>query len=150
MMPDAPLARLVRSLESSLPMFLAECGIWSYPGPEGVRTALSDLVTEQRRILGRASELLDEREVTVSRTGFPIAWTGLHDVDLRHLLPRIIEGLARQADESAAVAAAAAATDESAAAFAVEAEEVARRHLDELTRLRSSSGPPAARQPVAS
>lgn len=149
MMSDAPLVRLVRSLESSLPMFLAECGIRSYPGPEEVRTSLSDLVTDQREILGRASELLDDREVAVSRTGFPLAWTGLHDVDLRHLLPRIIEGLGRQADESAAVAAAAAGTDESAAAFAVEAEAVARRHLDHFTRLLARSGPPAGRQPVA-
>jgi hypothetical protein len=143
-MSAAPLVRLVRSLESSLPMFLAECGIWSYPGPEEVRTGLASLVAEQREILGQATELLAEREVAAPRPGFPIAWTGLHDVDLRHLLPRIIEGLARQADECAAVAAAAAGTDAAAATFAAEAEAVTRRHHDEFARLLARSTPPAA------
>lgn len=129
------LARLVATLESSLVMYLADCGIGSYPGPAAVRESLADLVRDQRGVMGRASELLGEREIPPPRTAYPLSFTGLHDVDLRHLVPRITAELARQADACDAIAHAATGTDAAAATLAAAAAATARRHAELLPRL---------------
>jgi hypothetical protein len=131
--PDL-LARLVATLESSLVMYLADCGIGSYPGPAAVREALADLVRDQRGVVGRASELLADREIPPPRVEYPLSFTGLHDVDLRHLVPRITADLARQADACDAIARAAAGTDAAAATLAAAAAANARQHAERLAR----------------
>lgn len=93
---DVPLAELVRLLGSSLAMYVADAGIWSYPGDEEVKLALADLVGDQRNVHDRSAAVLDSRNVPVPGRDFPIRFTATHDVDLRFLLPRILEELRRQ------------------------------------------------------
>jgi hypothetical protein len=134
-----PLARLVATLESSAVMYLADSGLASYPGPDDVRRGLADLAADHRRVVGRAAEVLAEREATVPRTAYPLAFTGWHDVGLGWLLPRIIDGLRTQIDALDALAA----TPEDATTrdLATEAASASRRHADRLadlaTRLRA-------------
>ena len=141
-----PLARLVTTLESSAVMYLADSGLPSYPGPADVRRGLADLAADHRSVLARAAEILAEREVTLPRTAYPLAFTGWHDVDLGWLLPRVVDGLRRQIGEFDALAA----TPDDAATrdLAAEAATVTRRHADRLselaTRLRAGlAGQPA-------
>lgn len=93
---DVPLAELVRLLGSSLAMYVADAGIWSYPGDEEVKLAVADLVADQRNVHDRAAAVLDSRSVPVPGRDFPIRFTATHDVDLRFLLPRMLEELRRQ------------------------------------------------------
>lgn len=95
--PEGVLAELVRLLGSSLAMYVSDAGIWSYPGDEDLKLALADLVGDQRSVHDRAAALLDARNVPVPGRDFPIRFTATHDVDLRFLLPRILEELRRQA-----------------------------------------------------
>jgi hypothetical protein len=139
-MPTVPapdlLARLVTLLETSPASYLADSGLWSYPGPEEIRTALADVVREQRSVVERASEILQERHTDLSRPAFPMAYTGWHDVDLRFLLPRVIESLRRQAAECDTIAVAAGPVgDRAAAELAEDAASVVRRHLGRLVSL---------------
>jgi len=131
--PDL-LARLVATLESSLVMYLADSGIGSYPGSAAVRQALADLVRDQRGVVGRATELLEDREIPPPRAAYPLSFTGLHDVDLRHLLPRITADLARQADACDTIARAAIGTDAAAATLAAAAAATTRQHAEQLSR----------------
>lgn len=93
---EVPLAELVKLLGSSLAMYVADAGIWSYPGEEDVKLAVADLVADQRNVHDRAAAVLDARNVPVPGRDFPIRFTATHDVDLRSLLPRILDELRRQ------------------------------------------------------
>ena len=133
-----PLRRLAAALESSLAMYVADSGIWSYPGPEEIKLALADLVGDHKSLLDRAGAVLADREVAAPRTAYPLSFTAGHDLDLRFLLPRIIAGLdaqARLCDEVAA----AAGDDATAAQLARETVETNRRHADQLRQLVAKS-----------
>jgi hypothetical protein len=130
-MPAAErLVELVRVLQPSLAMYLADSGIWSYPGPEEIRLAVADLVVDQRSVLDRAALILEEREVAVPKNAYPISFSGCHDVDLRHMLPRIVAGLERQQPELERIAATP--DDAAAAGLAAEALKSARQHVETL------------------
>jgi hypothetical protein len=133
-----PLRRLVAALESSLAMYVADSGIWSYPGPEEIKLALADLVGDHKSLLERAGTVLAEREVAAPRTAYPLSFTSGHDLDLRYLLPRIIAGLDTQVRISDEVAAAAG-DDATAAQLARETVETNRRHADQLRQLVAKS-----------
>jgi len=91
-----PLARLLDVLQPSLAMYLADSGLWSYPGRESIKLALADVVTDQRSILERAAVALEDRGVVPSAAVYPIAFTGCHDVDMKSLLPRVVSGMRGQ------------------------------------------------------
>ncbi|HBB74866.1 MAG TPA: hypothetical protein DC048_10515 [Planctomycetaceae bacterium] len=129
------LSQLVMTLESSLPMYLVDSGVQTYPGGEDIRDAVSRLVDEQRAIVARSAAILEEREVAPPRHAYPLSFTALHDVDLGHLLPRLIADLRRQAEGCAAIAAAASKRDAAASSLAEEAAASARRHGESLERL---------------
>jgi hypothetical protein len=131
-MASAPLRRLVAALESTLPMYVSDSGIWSYPGPEATKLALADLVSDHKSLLDRARTVLAEREVAAPRTAYPLSFTALHDVDLTNLLPRVIDGLKSQI-------AAAAGDDATATELAREAVDTNRRHADRLEQLVAKS-----------
>jgi len=141
-----PLARLVATLESSAVMYLADSGFASYPGPDDVRRGLADLAADHRGVLGRAAEILAEREVTLPRTAYPLAFTGWHDVDLGWLLPRVVASLRRQIGELDALAA----TPDDAATcdLAAEAAASSRRHADRLADLAARLRAGLAGQPA--
>ena len=124
-------------------MYLADCGLWSYPGPEEIRLAVADLVADQRNILDRASVVVAERGQARPRVAFPISFSGGHDVDLRHMLPRLVAGLDRQRTELEALAGSP--DDAAAAGFAAEALRSVQQHRDILAGLAGKpKGPVAA------
>ena len=127
---STPLVRLLDVLQPSLAMYVADCGIWSYPGPEEIRLALAALVGDQRSVVDRAVQILEEREVAVPKNAYPISFSGWHDVDLRHVLPRIVAGLERQLPELEQLAAAS--DDAAAAGLAAEALARGRYHVEAL------------------
>jgi hypothetical protein len=133
-----PLCRLVTALESSLPMYLSDSGIGSYPGAEEIKLALADLVGDHKSLLERAGTVLDEREVAAPRTAYPLSFTALHDLDLTSLLPRMIHGLDAQAAACESVAALAG-DDATAGELARETVETNRRHADQLKQLLAKS-----------
>ena len=142
-MPVDALSHLVAILEASPAMYLADSGIWSYPGDEGLKLALADVVGDQRSIAERAAALLAEREVPPPQTGYPLAYTAWHDLDLAFLLPRVIEGLRRQVTALEGVSATSG--DAAAIELAREAAAATRGHIDVLeqqgARLRRASTP---------
>ncbi len=100
------LPGLLSTLGSSLPMYVADAGIWSYPGAEEIKLALADLVGDQRSIMERAGTIVEERGEVVPRHAYPIQFTATHDLDLQALLPRIVEGAHGQAERLDAILAA--------------------------------------------
>ena len=101
-----PLVRLLATLDSSLSMYVSDAGIWSYAGEEQIKLALADLVGDQRSIMERAGQLLTERGGLAPRHTYPIRFTATHDLDLRSLLPRMLEEMRRQKADCDAIVAA--------------------------------------------
>jgi len=133
-MPASPaLTRLLDILQPSLAMYLGDSGIWSYPGPEELRLALAALVSDHRQVADRAALILEEREVPVPKTAYPISFSGWHDVDLQHILPRIVAALKRQEAELDRVAATP--DDVTAAGLAAEAAKATRQHVTALDQI---------------
>lgn len=143
-MPADALASLVAVLETSPAMYVADSGIWSYPGDESLKLAIADVVADQRGILDRATSLLADREAAALQTGYPLAYSAWHDLDLSFLLHRIIDGMKRQIGQLEAILASAT-TDQSVSDLAREAIASTRGHVDVLEqhagRLRRSSAP---------
>lgn len=135
MAANDPLCRLLAPIQSSVLMYLADSGIWSYPGDESIKLAIADAVDDLRGIVDRGSGILRDREVaTPPRPGYPLSFTGLHDVDLRSLLPRLIAGLTRQLAELEALAGLAEA-DAAAADLITDAKLSIRQHRDVFEQL---------------
>jgi len=129
----APLPSLVSLLGSSLALYVADAGIWTYPGSEEIKLALADLADDHRSLIDRAGAVLEDRGADVPRHPYPIQFTATHDLDLRALLPRIVAGLESQA-----------ATLENTAAAGGDAEEIdlvgealtsTRAHINDLRQL---------------
>lgn len=129
------ICRLIAGIQPSLLMYLADSGIWSYPGAESIKLAFADAVDDFKGIVDRAGSILREREVTPPvRPAYPLSFTGLHDVDLGSLLPRVIRDLRRQLSELDALAGPAGA-DAAAADLVTDAKQSIRQHLDVLEQL---------------
>lgn len=130
-----PLCRIVAAIQPSMLMYLADSGIWSYPGPESLKLAVADAVDDLRAIVDRATTLLSEREVAVPpKAAFPLSFTALHDVDLASLLPRLIGSLRQQHATLDAVTGPAG-VDAAAADLLTDAKQSTRQHLDVLEQL---------------
>lgn len=140
-----PLSQLATVLAGSPAMYLGDSGIASYPGAPAVKQALGTLVADHRRIADRVTEILEEREVTPPRSGYPMAFTAWHDLDLGYIVPRVVEQLRAQVRACDAIAAGGG--DAAAVELAREAAAVSGRHADalgELTvRLRAGLAPAA-------
>jgi hypothetical protein len=121
------ICSLVAGIQPSLLMYLADSGIWSYPGDESIKLAFADAVDDLKGIV--------EREVAVPvRAAYPLSFTGLHDVDLRSLLPRVIGDFKRQLGNLDGLAGSAG-TDAAAADLVTAAKQSTRQHLDVLEQL---------------
>jgi hypothetical protein len=131
----APLVRLLSTLDSSLSMYVADAGIWSYPGDEDIKLAIADCVGDQRSVMERAGTILEESGVATPRHAYPIQFTATHDLDLKSLLPRIIAGARRQVDELDAIIAAGG--DPATLDLVREARDTTHRHADILAQLGS-------------
>lgn len=142
-MPADALASLVAILETSPATYIADSGIWSYPGDEVLKLALADVVADQRGILDRAAAVLADRDVPAPQTGYPLAYSAWHDLDLAFLLPRIIRGMKRQIEQMEGILPATAG-DEAGASLAREAIASTRRHVDVLEQQASRLHRPSA------
>lgn len=148
-----PLLRLFDILQPSPVMYLADSGLSTYPGPEEVRLALADLVSAHRGILDRAANVVEEREMPVPKTAYPLSYTGWHDADLASFLPRILGSLRTQT--TALEALAATPDDATASGLSAEAIRINHQHLDVLhqlaTKLRAGlAGNPSGATPATS
>ncbi|MFM8890881.1 MAG: hypothetical protein ACKOTB_04510 [Planctomycetia bacterium] len=132
------LSRLLAILEPSLAIYLADSGIWSYPGKESIKLALADLVDDLRSLITRIATTLESRGKAAAKETFPIAFTALHDVDMRWLAPRVAADLR---DRAAAIGrlADAAAEDAEAVELATEARGLLTRHADIVERSPASA-----------
>ena len=137
-MPSSdPLCRLLDVLQPSLAMYLADSGIWSYPGKESIKLALADLVGDHRSLVERAAVATEDRGIAVPSPAYPISFTGCHDVDMRSLLPRVVAGLRGQATAIDAIIASTA-TDGVAAELAREAKATTLSHINVLEQVATS------------
>ena len=137
-MPSSdPLCRLLDVLQPSLAMYLADSGIWSYPGKESIKLALADLVGDHRSLVERAAVATEDRGIAVPSPAYPISFTGCHDVDMRSLLPRVVAGLRGQAAAIDAILASTA-DDGVAAELAREAKATTLSHIDVLEQVATS------------
>ncbi|NDC53632.1 MAG: hypothetical protein EBZ74_04915 [Planctomycetia bacterium] len=128
-----PLSQLVSLLGSSLALYVADAGIWTYPGSEEIKFALAELVDDHHSLLERAGAILEERGVPVPRHPYPIRFTATHDLDLRVLLPRIVAGLESQVVELERTAAAGG--DAEGLGLVREAITSTRSHLNDLQQV---------------
>lgn len=135
--PD-PLCRLLDVLQPSLAMYLADSGIWSYPGRESIKLAIADLVSDQRSLVERAASALEDRGIAVSPPVYPISFTGCHDVDMRSLVPRVVAGLRGQLSAVDAIIASTA-DDSVAAELARESRTTTLSHIDVLEQVAASA-----------
>jgi hypothetical protein len=123
----------VSLLGSSLALYVADAGIWTYPGSEEIKLALADLADDHRSLIDRAGAVLEDRGADVPRHPYPIQFTATHDLDLRALLPRIVAGLESQA--AALENTAAAGGDAEETDLVGEALTSTRAHLNDLRQL---------------
>jgi hypothetical protein len=139
MASPAPLATLLDILQPSLAMYLADSGIWSYPGAEEIKLALADLVADHRSLVERAGERLDARGGVPPATSYPIHFTGCHDVDIGALARRVVTGLRGQIGRLESLIAATradeAAADSEAHGLAGEARDSSAAHLAALEQV---------------
>lgn len=135
-----PVSRLMQLLEGSLPMYISDSGIWSYPGPEEVKLALADIVGDQKSLVERAGAILEDRSIPLPGHGYPLSFASLHDLDLQYLLPRLVEGLKGQTTAIDAIIAAIV-DDPAAAELARDARTATAGHHDVLANLAARSAP---------
>ena len=90
---DAVLEEVVRLVGASFPSYLADAGIWTYPGREEIKLALADLAGDLANVRDRAAVAIENAGRAVPRPEYPLRFTATHDLDLRALLPRVIESL---------------------------------------------------------
>ena len=138
MPPSDPLCRLLDVLQPSLVMYLADSGIWSYPGRESIKLALADLVGDHRSLVERAAGSIEDRGLAVPSVAYPIGFTGCHDVDMRSLLPRVVSGLRGQVAAIDTIIDSSA-DDGVAAELAREAKATTLSHIDVLEQVAASA-----------
>jgi len=119
-------------------MYLADSGIWSYPGKESIKLALADLVGDHRSLVERAAGVIEDRGVAVPSVAYPIGFTGCHDVDMRSLLPRVVASLRGQVSAIDAIIASTA-DDGVAAELAQESKATTLSHIDVLEQVATSA-----------
>lgn len=134
-----PLVRLLEVLQPSLAMYLADSGIWSYPGDEEIKLALADLVGDHRSLVERAAVALEERGTVVTSPGYPITFTSCHDVDIGSLVPRVIEGLRGQVTAIDSLIDSGPGEPDAAIGLAREAKATSLRHIDVLEQVLSAA-----------
>lgn len=101
---NTKLNQLVVDLGRSLLQFVGEVSPWSPNNAGAAREAVARLVVSQRNHVERLTGLLVERRCRVEFGVYPAAFTDLHFLSLKSLLPRIIasqDALVAELDEAA-------------------------------------------------
>jgi len=123
--------RLLALHQRSLPMFLTYAAPWTANEDQKAVETLQFLVDDQKRLAARIAEYMLERRWRIDSGEFPLELTGLHDVSLEYLWPKLIEAQ-RQDIHAIQDSIAALASDPFARALAEEALGAARGHLESL------------------
>jgi hypothetical protein len=118
----------------SLLQYVGESWPWTSEDESDIRTAVEQMVAEQRETVLQLAALLDERAHRITYGQYPSVYTSLHYVALDYLLDQLV---AQQQDLAADLAGAVeeAEGDEEAHALLTSAADQARRQADELTAL---------------
>lgn len=85
----ASLQRLLAVLHRSLPMFLAEVGVWTRAGDERAAQTLSNIVADQKGLAARVAELILQRAARVDVPQYPIGYADAHFLSLDSLAQRL-------------------------------------------------------------
>lgn len=131
---NAPLQRLLAVLHRSLPMFLAEVGVWTRTGDERATQALGNIVADQKGLAARVAELILQRTNHIDVPPYPIGYADAHFLSLDSLLNRL------QVEQRGAIAAIEASVDELASdpvgrSLAEEALGSEKAHLETLEEI---------------
>ena len=125
------LNRLLILHQRSLPMFMTYAALWhSKQSGHAVQT-LQHLVEDQKRLAGKISEYLQEMRWRIDPGEFPLEYTGLHDLSLTFLWPKLIDAQRGDVAEIEKCVASLA-NDPFARAIAEEALGAARGHLQTM------------------
>jgi hypothetical protein len=92
---SAIMNRLLVLHQRSLPMFLTYASPWTAGHDRKAVETLGYLVEDQKRLAGRICDYLLERRWRTDPGEFPLEFTGLHDVSLDYLWPKLIEAQMR-------------------------------------------------------
>ena len=93
------LNRLLVLHQRSLPMFVTYASPWAEARDAEALEALRHLVEDQQRLAGQITDYMFERRWRVDSGEFPLEFTGLHDVSLEYLWPKLIESQQRNIRE---------------------------------------------------
>ena len=100
---NAMLSQLVINLGRSLLQFVGEASPWSPASAVGACEAVARLIDKQKSGVSRMVELLNRRGYPIEFGMYPVAFTDLHFLSLKSLLPRVIlsqETLVAELDEA--------------------------------------------------
>jgi hypothetical protein len=127
----AIMNRLLELHQRSLPMFLTYAAPWISDHDRKAVQTLRYLVDDQKRLAARIADYMLQRRWRIDDGEFPLEFTGLHDVSLEYLWPKLIDAQKR---DIAAIqqCIAGLASDPFARALAEEALGSARGHLESL------------------
>jgi hypothetical protein len=123
--------RLLVLHQRSLPMFMIYASPWTAGHDSDALEALRHLVEDRKRLAGLFTDYLVERRWRVDPGEFPLEYTGLHDLSLDYLWPKLIESQNRDIREIQACVAGLT-SDPYARSLAEEALGSAKGHLETL------------------
>jgi hypothetical protein len=91
----AALNRLLRIHYRSLARYLSYASPTWRRGDERARAALQAVVDDQQALVERLGEAVLEAGGTIEYGGYPMAYTGYHDLSFDFLLTKLVEGQQR-------------------------------------------------------
>ncbi len=134
-----PLQRLLAVLHRSLPMFLAEVGVWTQAKDERAVQTLKNIVADQKALAARVAELILERAPRIDVPQYPIGFADAHFLSLDSLVSRL------QSEQRLAISTMEAcvqelSTDPVAKSLAEEALGSEKAHLEAIEELAGAAG----------
>lgn len=129
---EALLQELVRRLSRSLLQYVSESFPFTTGKDQGAAAVLARLVREEQEVAARVGRfLLAHRHRLPYLGAYPMSFTTINYVTLRHLIPYLINEDQRLLDELASKTA----TNTEVRILVREVHDLKQRHLDELRKL---------------
>jgi hypothetical protein len=85
------LGRLFYLQSSSLTRYVVHASPYVAPGDDHLFERLQAVAAEQERMAGRLAETVWARRGRLPRVSFPMRFTSVHDLELRHLITQIVQ-----------------------------------------------------------
>ena len=85
------LGRLFYLQSCSLPRYVVHASPYVAPGDEHLFERLQAVAAAQERMAGRLAETILSRHGRLPRASFPMRFTSLHDLELRHLIALVVQ-----------------------------------------------------------